>query len=252
MRKPLVSEDLWRRVEPLLPKPRRSRHRQHAGRRRADDRATFEGIVFVVKTGIPWAALPATEPWPSGVTCWRRLRQWHRAGVWRRLLTNLLAELRARDRLDLRRALVDASFVRAPRGGAATGPSPVDRRKRGSKHHLLTDAEGTPLAITLTAANRNEITQLLALVEAIPPLRGKPGPPARRPAALQGDRGYDSEPHRRALKKSASARSLHAAAHHTAAVSARPAGPSSEACPGSISSGKSGAVRSGASRRIAR
>src|SRR5947209_840917 len=145
MPRSLVSDELWRRVEPLLPKPQRSRHRRYAGRSPVADRRAFEGIVFVLKTGIPWAALPATEAWPSGVTCWRRLRQWHRAGVWRRLLADLLAELRTSDRLDLRRALIDASFVRAPGGGPATGPSPVDRRKRGSKHHLLTDAHGTPL-----------------------------------------------------------------------------------------------------------
>jgi transposase len=171
-----------------------------------DDRKAFEGIVFVLKTGVPWALLPATAQWPSGVTCWRRLMQWHRAGVWKRLLQSLLAEMQARGLLDWERSLVDSSQVRAPGGGRKTGPSPVDRRKRGSKHHLLTDAQGTPLAIELTAANRHDITQLLKLVEAIPPVRGKPGHPRRRPKRLQADRGYDSEPHRRALKKRRSSR----------------------------------------------
>ena len=83
--------------------------------------------------------------------------------------------------------------------GQQTGPSPTDRRKRGSKHHILTDAQGIPLAFTLTGANRHDVTQLLPLVEAIPPVRGKPGPPRRRPCLVQGDRGYDSQPHRDAL-----------------------------------------------------
>ncbi len=201
MSKPLVPDDLWRRVEPLLPKRRRSRHRQFAGRKPVDYRKAFEGIVFALKTGVPWALLPATSQWPSGVTCWRRLMKWHRAGVWKRLLESLLAEMQARGMLDWERALVDSAHLRAPGGGRKTGPSPVDRRKRGSKHHLLTDAEGTPLAIELTAANRNDITQLLKLVEAIPPVRGKPGRPRRRPKRLQADRGYDSEAHRGELKK---------------------------------------------------
>jgi transposase len=86
-----------------------------------------------------------------------------------------------------------------PSGGDKTGPSPVDRGRLGSKHHLITDANGLPLACVLTAANVNDITQLLRLVDAIPPVRGRPGRPRRRPEAVVGDRGYDSDLHRRAL-----------------------------------------------------
>src|SRR5438477_13203842 len=85
--------------------------------------------------------------------------------------------------------------------GAQTGPSPVDRRKTGSKHHVVTDADGTPLAATLTGANRHDVTQLLPLVDAIPAVRGKVGRPRSRPQRVQGDRGYDSEPHRRKLRQ---------------------------------------------------
>ena len=84
--------------------------------------------------------------------------------------------------------------------GEKTGPNPTDRRKLGSKHHLITDAQGIPLATILTGANRHDVTQLLPLVEAIPPIRGQRGRPRRRPAQVQGDRAYDSEPHRRALR----------------------------------------------------
>lgn len=65
---------------------------------------------------------------------------------------------------------------------------------------MLTDAQGLPLAFTLTGANTHDVTQLLPLVDAIPPVRGKPGRPRRKPERVQGDRGYDSEPHRRALR----------------------------------------------------
>lgn len=84
--------------------------------------------------------------------------------------------------------------------GEKTGPSPVDRRKPGSKHHIVTDAQGIPLAAKLTGANRHDVTQLLPLVEAIPPVRGKRGRPRRRPGSVLGDRAYDSDPHRHALR----------------------------------------------------
>jgi transposase len=71
----------------------------------------------------------------------------------------------------------------------------------GSKHHLLTDAEGVPLSVLLTQANRNDVTQLLPLLDAIPPIAGKPGHPRRKPDLVQADRGYDSDPHRQALTR---------------------------------------------------
>ena len=85
-------------------------------------------------------------------------------------------------------------------GGDQTGPNPTDRRKNGSKHHVITDANGLPLATVLTGAHRNDVTQLLVLVEAIPPVAGRVGHPRFRPDRVQGDRGYDSEPHRHALR----------------------------------------------------
>ena len=84
--------------------------------------------------------------------------------------------------------------------GKKTGPNPTDRRKRGSKHHVLTDGRGIPVAALVTGAHRHDVTQLLPLLQAIPPVRGKRGRPRRRPRRVQGDRGYDSEPHRQALR----------------------------------------------------
>ena len=83
--------------------------------------------------------------------------------------------------------------------GALTGPSPVDRGRTGSKHHLLTDPSGIPLAVTLTGGNRNDVTQLLPLVDAVGPVRGKPGRPRQRADELIADRGYDHDKYRRAL-----------------------------------------------------
>jgi transposase len=84
--------------------------------------------------------------------------------------------------------------------GGQTGPNPTDRRKLGSKHHIITDAQGIPLAALLTAANAHDVTQLVPLVDAIPPVRGKPGRPRQRPERVYGDRAYDSAAHRDALR----------------------------------------------------
>jgi len=85
--------------------------------------------------------------------------------------------------------------------GAQTGPNPTDRRKKGSKHHVLTDGQGIPLAKRLTGAHRHDVTQLLPLVEAIPNIAGKRGRPCKRPKRLYGDRAYDSQPHRQQLRQ---------------------------------------------------
>lgn len=84
-------------------------------------------------------------------------------------------------------------------GGDQTGPNPTDRRKSGSKHHLITDGQGIPLAASVTGANRHDVTQLIPLVDAIPPVRGKRGRPRRKPSFVIADRAYDSDPHRQKL-----------------------------------------------------
>ena len=200
MAKPLVSDALWQRIEPLLPPPKPRRFR-FPGRKPLDLRKVLTGIVFILKTGIAWEDLPAECGWGCGLTCKRYLRHWQRLGVWQKLHEVLLAELRETDRINWSRGLVDSASVRAPHGGPDTGPNPTDRRKLGSKDHVLTDAGGIPLAMTLTGANRHDVTQLLPLVDAVPAIRGKPGRPRRRPRRVQGDRAYDSGPHRQELRR---------------------------------------------------
>jgi transposase len=84
--------------------------------------------------------------------------------------------------------------------GSETGPSPVDRARSGSKHHLLVDATGIPLAFTLTGGNRHDVTQLLPLLDRVPAVAGLPGRPRRRPDQLIADRGYDYDKYRRLLR----------------------------------------------------
>jgi transposase len=160
----------------------------------------LQGILFVLHTGIGWEHLPKELGFGCGMTCWRRLHAWQEEGVFEQLHALLLSELNAGGDIDWSRAICDSSHLQAKKGGSKTGPSPVDRARRGSKHHLLVDGGGLPLAWTLTAGNRNDVTQLIALIDLVPQVRGRPGRPRKRPERLLADRGYDSEGHRRQIR----------------------------------------------------
>ncbi len=170
----LVTDELWERIEFLLP-PHASRRFRFPGRKPIDNRKILSGILFVLKTGIAWDDLPAELGWGCGKTCRHYLQLWHHAGVWRKLHALLLAELNGADQIDWERALIDASFVKAPEGGEDTGPNPTDRSKSGSKHHVMTDAKGIPLSVTVTAANVNEVTQAVKLQLNMPPVGAEAG-----------------------------------------------------------------------------
>ncbi|MEV7834920.1 IS5 family transposase [Streptomyces subrutilus] len=200
MRDDLVADDLWERVAPLLP-PAPERRRRHPGRLRVPDRAALAGIMYVLRTGVAWRDVPAETVGCSGVTAWRRLHDWTEVGVWPRLHAALLAELRRADSLDLDDCSVDGSPVRALKGGITSAPRPSPRARPGSKHHLIVDRHGTPLAVTLTGGNRHDITQLLPLLDVIPPIRGRRGRPRRKPRRLYAHRGYDFDKYRRLLWK---------------------------------------------------
>jgi transposase len=197
--KPLVTDALWERLEPLLPPPPPRRFR-FPGRKPLDYRKVLTGILFVLKSGIAWEDLPAELGCGCGKTGRDYLQRWHASGVWTQRHAVLLAELNGADPINWQRALIDASFAKAPEGGEDTGPNPTDRSKSGSKHHVLTDAQGIPLAATVTAANVNEVTQVVNVLLSMPAVGGKPGPQREKPERLQGDAGYDSEPVRQLLR----------------------------------------------------
>ncbi len=113
MSQPLVSDDLWEAIEPLLP---REPPKPKGGRPRVPDRAALMGIIFVLRSGIPWELLPQEMGCGSGVTCWRRRHDWHQAGVWKRLHQTLLDRLGRADAIDWSRASVDSRTVPAKRG----------------------------------------------------------------------------------------------------------------------------------------
>ena len=128
MAKQIVTDELWRVVEPLLPEVKR-RYR-YPGRRRIDDRRVLTGILFVLRTGISWPDLPQEMGWGSGMTCWRRLQEWNEAGVWQQLHEVLLAKLNQADEIDWSRAAIDSSQIRALLGGptrARVRPTALER-----------------------------------------------------------------------------------------------------------------------------
>ncbi len=191
-----IDDVLWAEVEPLIPV--RRRRRRYPGRKALPDRVVLNGILHVLHTGIAWEDLPQEFGYGSGVTCWRRLRDWQEAEVWEGLHQAAgQAQRRRCDRLvarGRRRIPCSRHF-----GGLLTGPprsivaarAQTPRPDRRHRH-----AAG----LSLTGGNRNDVTQLMPLVD-------EPGRPVRqaRPAAqkpdrLLADRGYDHDKYRRLLR----------------------------------------------------
>lgn len=200
MAKPLVSDELWELLQPLLPPPKPRRPR-YPGRKRLDDRKALTGILFVLKTGLPWEELPQEMGCGCGMTCWRRLQEWQQAGVWFHLHQVLLTKLDEAGKIDWSRAAIDSTFARAFGGVEESGPNPTDRGRPGVKQHLLVDAQGIPTSGDVTPANVPEIKELLPLVDSNGPLEESTQEPKHRPKKLYGDRAYDSEPHREKLRE---------------------------------------------------
>jgi transposase len=132
MAKALVSDELWAEIEPLLPPPK---PRPKGGRPPVSNRAALAGILFVLKSGIPWEMLPQEMGCGCGMTCWRRLRDWRKAGVWARLHRVLLDRLGAANAIDWGRCSLDSASVPAKRGAsspARTRPTAASRAVSGT------------------------------------------------------------------------------------------------------------------------
>ncbi len=133
MAKPL-SDALWAVIEPLLPpeppKPK-------GGRPRLSDRAALTGILFVLRSGTPWEMLPQEMGFGSGMTCWRRLRDWQQAGVWQKLQQVLLDRLGRHNAIDFSRAALDSAAAAAKKGARrpARTPPTAARQARSARPH---------------------------------------------------------------------------------------------------------------------
>jgi transposase len=136
MAKPLLDDELWNLIAPLFP-PAKPRRKHFPGRKPISPRQALTGILFVLKTGIPWEYLPQELGCGSGMTCWRRLRDWQATGVWQKIHERLLAALREADQIDWSRAVVDSSSVRALRGGKKQVLTPRTEPKRAANTKSL-------------------------------------------------------------------------------------------------------------------
>jgi transposase len=183
MAKPILDEALWAVLELLLPPdPPRPR----GGRPRVPARQVLTGILFVLRSGIPWELLPRSPGLRLGHDLLAQAPG-VAEGVWQRIHHQLLNWLGQLDELDWSRASLDSGSVAAKRGGPLTGPNPTDRGKAGTKRHVVVDRQGIPLAVKVTAANDHDGPTFEPLLDSVPPVRGRLGRPRRRPEKVHAE-----------------------------------------------------------------
>ena len=190
----MVTDQFWQRVEPLVPQRVPSPDKQYvrkpgAGRPPKPARQVFEGIVYVLRTGSQWKALPA-ERFGSASAVHKRFLEWEKAGFFESLWRAGLAEYDDMEGITWRWQSVDGALPKAPLAQEAVGPNPTDRGKKGSKRHLLVDGRGVPLSLIVTAANVNDGKRLDAVLSAIIIKRKRPT--VRRSKHLCADAGCRS------------------------------------------------------------
>ena len=173
-----LTDDQWNLLEPCIPLP--TRRQDGRGRPWKDRRAVLNGILWVLRTGAPWADLP--DRYPSYQTCHRRFQQWVRSGILKGVLEALAQALHDGGHLDVQEAFIDGSFAPAKKGGACVGKT---KRGKGSKIMAITDSHGLPVAVHLESATPHEVTLVNAtLAQALV---------RKVPDRLIGDAAYDSD-----------------------------------------------------------
>jgi transposase len=140
MAKELVTDEMWETIEPLLPP---EPPKPQGGRPRIDNRAALTGIIFVLKSGIPWEMLPQEMGCGSGMSCWRRLKEWQEAGVWVELHRALLERLGEAEQIDWERASLDSASIPAKRGGQKPDRIRQIREKRARSATLFRTEEAS-------------------------------------------------------------------------------------------------------------
>lgn len=175
-----LSDEVWERAELLLPAPR---PRPKGGRPPRSDREMLGAMLYVLRTGLQWNALPREIG--ASTTVYDRFRAWERDGFFARLWAAGLAEYDELVGIDWDWLSLDGVMTKAPFGGAATGPNPTDRGKRGTKRSTLCDGRGLPLAVVVAGANVPDMKLTAPTLDALLPPR-----PAI-PSQLCLDKGYD-------------------------------------------------------------
>jgi putative transposase len=191
-----LSDSMWERIALLLPKSKsrfRGRGRQRrniGGRPAAEPRKLMSGILYVLRTGCQWNALPQ-EFGPSGKTAHRYFQRWVRAGVFKRMWQAGLNEYDELKGIEWKWQAADGAITKAPLGGEKTGKNPTDRGKTGTKRSLLVNAQGLPLGLVVSGANTPDGKLLEPTLLAIPVERPDPKEAEQH---LSLDKGYSGEP----------------------------------------------------------
>jgi len=173
-----LTDAQWEVLRDLIPEP--ERREDGRGRPWKDRRAVLNGVLWVLRTGAPWADVP--DRYPSYQTCHRRFQQWVRSGIMRGVLEALAEDLRIRGRLDVRETFIDGSFAPGEKGGSKVGKT---KRGKGTKIMVVSDCHGLPVAVAVESAAPHEVklaeSTLLQMVIPKPPQN------------LVGDNAYDSD-----------------------------------------------------------
>lgn len=191
-----LPDSLWQEIEPLLPLPKsryrgRGKKRKHmGGRPAADRRKLMSGILYVLRTGCQWNALPQ-ERYGSGKTAHQYFQRWVRAGVFRRMWLAGLTQYDEMKGIAWKWQAADGVMTKAPLGGGKTGPNPTDRGKSGTKRSLLVDEHGVPIGLVVSGANTPDGRLLAKPLRSIP--IDRPDPQAV-PQHLCLDKGYAGAP----------------------------------------------------------
>jgi putative transposase len=183
-----LSDDLWARIEPLLPR-RPKRNFKQGGRPRIPDRQILNGILFVLRTGCQWKALDMTALC-KGSIAHARFQQWVEAGVFKKLWSKGLLEYDELRGIQWEWQSMDGAMTRLRWVGKKIGPNPTDRAKGGVKRSLLCEGAGVPIGLVIESANRHDVKLTRATLESIPIER--PETTKRHPQGLCLDKGYDS------------------------------------------------------------
>jgi putative transposase len=198
-----VSDELWERVEPLIPKRTRDPNRQYkrkpgGGRKPLPLRQVFAGIVYVLRTGCQWKAAPK-ERFGSPGSIYEYFRQWLRQGFFLTLWKAGLLEYDELKGIEWEWQSIDGAMTKAPMALESVGRNPTDRGKKGTKRHILVDGRGAPLALVATGANRHDVTQTEAVLDGN--IAQRPQPTEEHPQHLCADKAYDSRDARIAMEQ---------------------------------------------------
>ena len=182
-----VSDEFWEKVQLLIP-PTPSHAK--GGRTRMDDRQAFAAMIYVLRTGIQWNALP--RQMGASSTVHDRYQEWERLGFFEQLWRAGLLEYEELEGIEWEWQAIDGAMTKAPLGRGASGKNPTDRAKMGTKRSMLTDGAGIPLAVAVEGANRHDLRLLVATLEGLVVARylgGNPNGSMRDIAGIANDRG---------------------------------------------------------------